>query len=237
MIVILLYLHLNFLTPMRNLQIHIKVSPGLFLKNPDSSELGRKIVSKSIELINELGFELFTFKKLGERIESPESSIYRYFENKHTLLIYLMSWYWSWIEYQLVFATTNIESALEKLKKAINILTQPTNVDKSTSYINEVLLSKIIITESIKAYHTKDVDVENKKGYFKTYKKVVERVSNLVLEVNNSFDYPHMLISTVIEGAHQQKYFAEHLPALTDVKKGKDTISEFYTKMVVEVIK
>ena len=233
MIVILLYLQ----TIMKNLQIHIEVSPKLFLKNPDSTELGRNIVHHSIEMINELGFELFTFKKLGERIDSPESSIYRYFENKHTLLIYLMSWYWSWIEYQIVFATTNIESALEKLKKAINILTQPTSVDQSTSHINEVLLSKIIITESIKAYHTKDVDVENKKGYFQTYKKVVQRVSNLVLEVNNSFDYPHMLVSTVIEGAHQQKYFAEHLPALTDIKKGKDAISEFYTKMVVEVIK
>ena len=30
-----------------------------------------------------------------------------------------------------------------------------------------------------------------------------------------------MLISTVIEGAHQQKYFAEHLPELTDVTKEK----------------
>jgi len=233
MIVILLYLQ----SIMKNLQIHIEVSPLLFLKNPDSSELGRKIISNSIEMIYDLGFESFTFKKLGKKIESPESSIYRYFENKHTLLIYLMSWYWSWIEYQLVFAITNIESALEKLKKAVKILTQPTRVNQSISHINEVLLSKIIITESIKAYHTKDVDVENKKGYFKTYKKVVQRISNLVLDVNNSFDYPHMLISTVIEGAHQQKYFAEHMPALTDVKKGKDTISEFYIKMVVEVIK
>jgi len=234
MIVILLYLQSKI---MKNLQIHIEVSPKLYLKSPDSSELGRKIVSNSIEMINELGFETFTFKKLGERIESPESSIYRYFENKHTLLIYLVSWYWSWVEYQIVFATANIDSSIEKLKKAIKILTQPTLVDQSISYIDEALLCNIITTESVKAYHTKDVDDENKKGFFKTYKQVVQRVSDLVLEVNQKFEFSHMLVSTVIEGAHQQKYFAEHLPALTDVKKGKDTVSVFYTKMVLDVIK
>ena len=222
---------------MKNLQIHIEVNQNLYLKNPDSSDLGRNIISNSIKMINDLGFEAFTFKKLGEKIESPESSIYRYFENKHTLLIYLVSWYWSWVEYQLVFATINIDSPVEKLKKAIKILTQPVSIDQSISYIDEVALSKIISTESVKAYHTKDVDDENERGFFKTYKQVVERVSTLVLEVNKKFKFPHMLVSTVIEGAHQQKFFAEHLPALTDVSQGKDAISEFYTKMVLEVIK
>ena len=93
---------------MESIQIHIKVNPELYLKNPDSSELGRKIIHESIIMINELGFESFTFKKLGLKIESPESSIYRYFENKHTLLIYLVSWYWCWIEYLLFFTTANI---------------------------------------------------------------------------------------------------------------------------------
>jgi len=222
---------------MKSLKIHIEVTSNLYLKNPESSDLGLKIISNSIEMINELGFESFTFKKLGERIESPESSIYRYFENKHTLLIYLVSWYWSWVEYQLVFATANINSSIEKLKNSITVLTQSVIVDQSISHINEVLLSKIISTESVKAYHTKAVDDENEKGFFKTYKQVVERVSTLVLEVNPMFEFPHMLVSTVIEGAHQQKYFAEHLPALTDVSKEKDSISEFYTKMVLEVIK
>lgn len=221
---------------MENLQFYIKVNPELYLKNPDSSELGRRIVSESIVLINELGFEAFTFKKLGEKIKSPESSIYRYFENKHSLLIYLTSWYWSWIEYQLVFATVNIESPIERLEKIIKILTRHIKVDNSFSYINEVLLDRIIITESVKVYHTKNVDNENKRGCFKAYKQLVQRVSDMVLEVNSKFEFPHMLISTVIEGAHQQRYFAEHLPALTDVKQGKDAISEFYTKLVFKTI-
>ncbi len=221
---------------MENLHIQIDISSELYSKNPDSSELGQKIISKSIELINKVGFEAFTFKKLGQLINSPESSIYRYFENKHTLLIYLTSWYWIWTEYRLVFATANIDSPTERLKRAIEILTKPVLVDNSISYINEILLSEIIFCESLKAYYTKKVDEENKKGYFTAYKSVVQRISDIILEIAPKFEYPHILVSTVIEGAHQQKYFAEHLPVLTDVKKNSNTISEFYRQMVFKVI-
>lgn len=222
---------------MEKLQVHINVSDELFVRNPDSTELGRKIITNSISLINELGFELFTFKKLGERIGSPESSIYRYFESKHTLLIYLLAWYWSWVDYKLVFATTNIDSPIDRLKRAIDVLVQPVKVDHSISYVDEVVLSEIIITESAKAYHTKNVDNENKKGYFKKYKQVVQRIVDIVLEVNPDFEFPHMLISTIIEGMHQQRYFADHLPSLTDVKQGEDAISTFYHQLVFSVIK
>jgi len=219
-----------------NLQIQINVNPGVYLRDPYSSELGRKIISKSIELINTLGFEAFTFKKLGNQIGSPESSIYRYFENKHTILIYLICWYWGWIEYKLVFATANIDSPDHKLEEAIKILTQPITIDNSFSHIDEVVLGQIIISESVKAYHTKDVDNANEKGYFRVYKRVVQRVSDMVLELNPGFEFPHMLISTVIEGAHQQRHFAQHLPSLTDVEQGKDNISEFYNQLVFKVI-
>lgn len=222
---------------MENLQIHIVISNELYTKNPESSELGKKIVSRSIEMIDELGFECFTFKKLGQSIGSNESSIYRYFESKHMLLVYLNCWYWSWVEYKLVFATANVQSKEEKLSSAINILTRKVDVDNSFSYINEVILNRIIIAESSKVYHTKDVDSENEKGYYKVYKRVVERVSNFVTDINPGFEFPHMLISTVIEGAHNQRYFSEHLPALTDVKEGENVIVKFYTDLVFKVIK
>ena len=95
-------------------------------------------------MIHEMGLEGFTFKKLGKAIGSTESSIYRYFDSKHTLLLYLTSWYWTWIEYRLVFATSNVASAAERLERSIEILTQPVTVDNSISYVNEVLLSEII---------------------------------------------------------------------------------------------
>lgn len=221
---------------MEDLQVNIAVSSTLYIRNPESTELGQKMVCTSIEMIDELGFESFTFKKLGQEIGSNESSIYRYFESKHALLVYLVSWYWSWIEYKLAFATTNVADPSVKLVKAIRLLTQDVKQDTSISYVNEVILHRIIIAESSKAYHTKDIDKENSKGYYKTFKRVVQRVSDLVQEIDPFYAYPHMLISTVIEGAHHQRYFSKHLPSLTDVAEGKNDITKFYTELVFNAI-
>jgi len=73
--------------------LQIQLPNNLFLKDPQTTELGKKIIRESIQLIKELGFESFTFRKLSVRIESTEASIYRYFENKHRLLVYLVTWY------------------------------------------------------------------------------------------------------------------------------------------------
>lgn len=221
---------------MEDLPIHIKINEKLYTKNPDSSNLGRKIISNSIEMIDELGFEGFTFRKLGVKIGSNESSIYRYFESKHALLVYLVNWYWSWIEYRLVFKTANLNSPKEQLHTAIELLTEGVTEDNSFSYVNEIKLHQIIIKESSKAYYTKDVDKENSKGYYKTYKRVVERVSDFVLAINPKFEFPHMLISTIIEGAQHQRYFSKHLPALTDFEEGKNNIVRFYLDMVKKVV-
>ena len=228
----IIYLH----SQMESLQIHIAIDPSLYSKDPESSELGKKIISKGIELIDELGYEAFTFKKLGIEICSNESSIYRYFESKHALLVYLVNWYWSWIEYKLVFSTNNINSSEEKLKKAIHLLTEEIKEDNSITFINEIRLNKIIISESAKAYYTKEVDKENQKGYYKTYKRLVQRVSDFILAINPKYAYPHMLVSTIIEGAHHQRYFTKHLPSLTDTKKGRDAVVNFYNELIKKAI-
>ena len=150
--------------------VQIKVNEKLYLKDPESSGLGKKIVEYSIQMINEIGFERFTFKKLGHQIGSNESSIYRYFENKHKLLVYLTSWYWGWMEYQLVFATHSIKNPKEKLLKSIIIITREIKEDSAFSHVNEVFLNQIVINEYSKAYLTKEVDEENKEGYYAIYK-------------------------------------------------------------------
>ena len=89
--------------------LRISIPSSVFIKDPESSELGKRILENSIRLIDQMGFEAFTFKKLGEAVGSTESSIYRYFENKHKLLMYLCSWYWGWLEYQVVIASFSIK--------------------------------------------------------------------------------------------------------------------------------
>ena len=82
------------------------------------------------------------------------------------LLLYLSSWYWSWMEYKLVFATINMQNPEQKLEKAIVIVTQPIEDDLATPHINEAVLSRIIIAEFSKTFLTKEVDEENKEGFF-----------------------------------------------------------------------
>lgn len=221
---------------MQNLSISININDDLFIKNPDSTDLGKRIISKSIELIDELGFEAFTFKKLGLAIGSPESSVYRYFESKHKLLVYLICWYWSWVEYKIVFGTINQSSPKEKLKASLDILTKPITMDNSFIHVNEVLLNKIVIAESPKVFHTKEIDSENKMGNFAVYKRIVQRVSAFVLEANPGFKYPNMLVSTVIEGAHQQSFFVQHLPSITDEGQGDARVYDFYQELVLKMI-
>jgi AcrR family transcriptional regulator len=146
--------------------ITISVNNKLYVKNPETSDLGKKIIEQSILLIDEIGFENFTFKKLGEKINSNESSIYRYFESKHKLMLYLSSWYWGWMEYKLVFATNNLANPMEKLIKAIAIVTEKVEDDSNTLHINESILNKIIIQEFTKTLLTKEVDEENKEGFY-----------------------------------------------------------------------
>jgi AcrR family transcriptional regulator len=217
-------------------KLSVQVADQIFIKNPASSELGKKIVSQSVELIDQLGFEAFTFKKLSLAIDTTEASVYRYFENKHKLLLYLTAWYWGWMEYYLVFSLSNINAPKSKLEKAIRILIGTPEFGVSDCGIDREILYRIVISESSKAYLTRGVDEENKAGAFARYKQVVNRVSEIILEINPRYKYPHMLVSTVIEGAHHQRYFADHLPNLTDVIKGQDSITAFYVDMVLKSV-
>ena len=217
-------------------QVTLLVNDRICLKDPESSDLGKKIIESSIDMIYEVGLEQFTFKKLADAINSTEASIYRYFENKHKLLLYLTSWYWSWMEYKLAFKIANVESAHERLKRAVSLLTEQVVADSDFSHINEVKLHQIVISESAKAFFNKQVDEVNKSGVFASYKSLVQKISEIVEEINPSFKYPHMLISTIAEGAHHQRFFAEHLPRLTDVVDGEDAIQSFYQEVVFKTI-
>ena len=216
--------------------VSIQVNDCIYLKNPDSSDLGKKIINGSIDLIDQIGFDTFTFRKLALEISSTEASIYRYFESKHKLLLYLTSWYWVWMEYRLVLGTANIESAKDRLEKAIRLLTELSIEENEVLQINVTKLNRIVISESSKAYLTKEVDTENQEGVFLGYKQLVARVSDIIKEINPGYKYPNMLVSTVMEGAHHQRFFAQHLPRLTNVIKGEDSISKFYIDLVFHAI-
>ncbi len=205
-------------------QLQIKMNEKLFLRDPEQTELGKKIIQHSVELIHKNGFESFTFKKLAEEIESTEAGIYRYFENKHRLLIYITAWYWGWVQYCVVFKTNNIKDPAVKLKKVIQLLATTVVDDDKTLHINEDLLHQIIISEGSKAYLTKHVTEDNKEQLFKPYKDLCGVIADIILECSPKYKYPRSLASTIIEMAHFQIFFMNNLPSLTDFGKTKDEL-------------
>ncbi len=83
-------------------RLHFNINPELYLKDPQMTRFGQKLISNAILLLDELGLEQFNFKKLAIAIDSTETSIYRYFENKHMLLLWLTCWYWEWVNILLI---------------------------------------------------------------------------------------------------------------------------------------
>ena len=202
------------------LEIRIKMNEKLFLRNPEESVLGKKIIKNGLALINKIGFEEFTFKKLANEISTTEASIYRYFENKHRLLVYLINWYWSYLEYKVIFHINNVSNPEIKLKTIIKLLVEePLNKEVNYDFISENEAYKLIMWEGSKSYLTRNVSKDNKDQLFKPYKNLCERISSIIKEYNPKYKFPHSMASTLLEMAHSQKFFMQNLPALTDFTK------------------
>lgn len=203
--------------------ITFTMNQRLFLRDPQNTELGKTIITHSVELIDDLGFEQFTFKKLGEKIGSPEASIYRYFENKHRLLLYLIDWYWTWLDYRLDFEMNNVEKPHDRLRKCLMLLTHENKSSSQLPLVNEKILQRIVMTEFEKTYLTKQVDSDNREGLFLPYKAVCKKIAAIILEINPRYPFPHSLVSTGLLALTHQVYYAKHLPSLSDIGQDNKT--------------
>lgn len=216
-----------------------KSKKKLFLKDPETTELGKKIIDNSIKLIDELGFDNFNFKKLAISIDSTEASVYRYFENKNKLLFYLISWYWSWVKYNIDYKTHTLKNPIDKIKVVIKVLSNSLHDDPETIYVDESILSRIVITESSKAYMTKHVEEDYKNGLFEAFKELCNKISELILAVNPNYKTPKALSMNMIKIIHNQIFFSQHLPELVDLNIDDDyqSIEIFLEELVFSVLK
>ena len=201
------------------LDIRIKMNEKLFIRNPEETVLGKKMVKNGLLLINSIGFEEFTFKKLSVEINTTEATIYRYFENKHKFLVYIITWYWSYLEYKVMFYLNNISDPEIKLKTIIKLLVEePLNKGLSSDFILEKDAYQLMMWEGSKAYLTRNVTKDNKDSLFKPYKDLCGRIAFIIKEYNPKYKFAHSIASTIIETAHSQKFFSQNLPSLTDFK-------------------
>jgi hypothetical protein len=151
------------------------------------------------------------------------------------LLVYLSSCYWSWIEFKLVLATTNITNPKEKLNNAIRVITEKIVDNQNTDLINEAIMNKIIIAEFSKTLQTKEIDEENKEGYFLIYKSVINRIVNIINEVNPKYPFAKSLTSSIVEGSLHQHFLTEHLKTITDCNEVV-TATQFYIDLAENVL-
>ncbi|MCF0071032.1 TetR/AcrR family transcriptional regulator [Dyadobacter sp. CY261] len=219
-------------------QVSFHLNEKVFLKDPESSELGKQLIKSAIDLIYELGFEHFTFKKLATEVSTTEATIYRYFENKHRLLLYILNWYWSYMEFLVMFRLQNVADPQVKLQIIIELLTQELPESSGTMDYNKRYLNQIIISESSKVYLVKEVKEINKSEVFKAYKDLCAKIAEVVSEYNPDYLYPRSLSSTLIEMSHFQQFFSNYLPKLTDVGGlgHKDFTARFLTDLLFKAI-
>lgn len=197
-------------------QIKIHASERLAIRDPEDTALGRNIVRQGLILMHKLGYEHFTFKKLADEMHTTEASIYRYFENKHRLLLYILSWYWNFLEYLVVFSLQNMNDTDQKIKKVIELLVTELPDGLDNSGLDKNSLYQIVIAESSKTYLTREVNQINQVQLFKPYKDLCGRIADLFSEYNPDYPFPRSLASTLIEMSHLQNYFMHNLPRLTD---------------------
>ena len=98
------------------------------------------------------------------------------------------------------------------------------------------ILNKIIINENSKSYLTKEVDQENREGFFIVYKRIVHRLREMILAVNPNYKFATSLASTVIEASLHQHFLKDHFSSITDCNSDEDP-TEFLSSLTLNLLK
>ena len=131
--------------------------------------------------------------------------------------------------------TNSIKDPKERLEKAIKIVTTSIEEDLNYSHINEEILGRIVINESSKSFLTKEVDDENKEGYFVIYKRMVNRLEVMIAAYAPTYGYASSLASTILEGSLHQYFLINHFPTLTSCS-AVNKPSSFITDLVFKTL-
>jgi hypothetical protein len=116
---------------------------------------------------------------------------------------------------------SEMKEPLKKMEKILEIITHDYEINNVEDY-NLAKLHTIVISESSKSYLVKEVDEINKEMVFSPLKSLCAFIGEIIAEARPDFPYPKSFASTLLETAHDQQFFSEHLPKLTDNQERKD---------------
>ncbi len=218
----------------QNLELHFPNC--LYLKNPKGSEIGESIVEMGAHFLGNFGLEELTFKKLAIEVGCTEATIYRYFNNKQQLLLYILNIYWSWQEYVIVFNCQNIENAEIKLKRVISALAKPEfEFLANRTFANNVLLTAI--NEGVKAHYT--IHIQNEMDHGKTigYQRLISRIAEYIEEYNKLYPYSNSMAICLADSALQQLFIQSHHKNKTKTAIGVENIEKFLFSILPNKLK
>lgn len=214
-------------------RLSISVNPNTYLRNPEETELGRKIIKYGIDLMAEKGYQCFNFKSLAKEMQSTEASVYRYFENKYMLLMYLTSWYWKYLDMQIMLNTRNIEDPFRKLELLVKTVVEGINQHYELDFVDLEKLHSIIVEQSPKVTHSKKVEECEKAGMFANFKTLNDNISNIILECDPDFRYPAALATNVLKMSFDHKYYAQHICSITEISNCRETSLQQIEDMIM----
>lgn len=208
--------------------LHLRPDPALSLKDPEATELGRSILVDGLALMDELGLEAFTFKKLAAHLGSTEVSLYKYFPNKQRLLQYYFQLYWIWLRQVCGRRAELAKDPREGLEQVIATICGVWPKDIPSVHLDPRSLRSLVINEGMKSYLHKNVDDDNARRLFAPYKELSAFVAELMVACRKDVPMPRSFATTVIEMAHSLPFAMEHLPSLTELttRQGPKTLAQ-----------
>jgi AcrR family transcriptional regulator len=202
--------------------VHLCPDSALFLRDPESTDLGREVLAGGLELMNRLGLEAFTFRKLAHEIGCTEVSIYKYFPNKQRLLQYHFQLYWLWLRQVCGREVERSRDPQDALRRSIEVICGIWPKDLPPLQVDPHGLRRLVIDEGMKSYLHKNVDADNARRLFAPYKALSAFLAERLVACRRGVPMPRSFATTVIEMAHSLPFAMEHLPSLTELSSRKD---------------
>ncbi|HEY0978299.1 MAG TPA: TetR/AcrR family transcriptional regulator [Flavobacteriales bacterium] len=210
----------------------IEPAAGLALRDT-GSPMGTRILAEGLVLMNEIGLEAFTFKKLAERIGCTEVTVYHYFANKQRLLQYYFQGYWLWLATHCKQEGRALKDPKARLHGDIRALCGLWPADALAAQFDPADLRQLVINEGSKSFMHKNVDSDNKLKLFQPYKDLCAHVASELKVCAPRMRSSHSFATTLVEMAHSLEFAMYHLPALTElsVKKERKQLADFLIDM------
>ncbi|MGV9013679.1 MAG: TetR/AcrR family transcriptional regulator [Flavobacteriales bacterium] len=201
---------------------HLVPEPSLHLRDPAASAIGGRILSEGLALMNDIGLEAFTFKKLTEHAGCTEATIYKYFPNKQRLLQYYFQLYWMWLDTHCQQEGRSLADPWARVQGDIRALCGLWSKDAMAAQLDPVDLRALVLVEGSKSFLHRNVDEDNKLKLFKPYKDLCAHIASELKACDHKCKFPRSFATTLIEMAHSLEFAMVHLPALTELRPGGD---------------